>query len=152
MPVRSYYSITPETLTHRVIIMSVEIIAASVTFLVSIVALHFLRGPADIDYHKKVANELEASSTISFIIGVVGSLIVSVWIRMPAIIVTVLVGLCLGIGLHLLCLLYSSHLMSKKKEYSRSQQQVIDLATKIRRRTFHFTSNNRIRGRIEIGL
>jgi hypothetical protein len=111
-------------------IMSVEIIAASVTFLVSLIAIYFLRGPADIDYHKKVADELEASLTISFIIGVVGSFIVSVWMRMPAIIVAVLAGLCLGIGLHPLCILYSSRTIRKKKEYSHLQQQVIDLAKK----------------------
>jgi hypothetical protein len=111
-------------------IMSVEIIAASVTFLVSLIAIYFLRGPADIDYHKKVADELEASLTISFIIGVVGSFIVSVWMRMPAIIVAVLAGLCLGIGLHPLCILYSSRTIRKKKEYSHLQRQVIDLAKK----------------------
>jgi|GEM_PF-2107325 len=110
--------------------MIVEIMVALIIFLVSLAGICFLRGPVDIDYHKKIADELETSLVISFIIGIVGSFIVSVWMRVPAIVIAVLVGLCLGAGLHPLCLLYSSRLISKKKEYSRLQQQVIDLAKK----------------------
>lgn len=113
---------------HRVVIMIGEIVVASGTFLISLVAICLLRGPVDVDYRKKSVDELETSLVISFIFGVVGSFVISVWMRAGNIAVAALVGLCLGLGLHPLCLLYRSHRLRMKLEYTRLKQRVINLA------------------------
>jgi hypothetical protein len=108
--------------------MIVETIVAFVAFLISLVGVCLLRGPVEANYHGKVADDLEASLATSFIIGVIGSFITQVWIRTGTIAVAALVGSCLGLGLHPLGLLYRSHRLRMKLEYTRLKQRVVDLA------------------------
>jgi len=110
--------------------MIVETIVASIAFLISLVGVCLLRGSVDVEYHRKVVDELETSLTISFIIGIVGGFIMSVLMRAATIVVAVLVGLCLGAGLHPLCLLWRSNYKRKKEEYVHLEQKIVELAEK----------------------
>ena len=42
--------------------MIVETIVAFITFLISLVGVCFLRGPVDVDYHRKEVSELQQHS------------------------------------------------------------------------------------------